>query len=162
MKKQILLLLSLLSFTGFTYAHNDVNLGAPSAIITNNTSYNLKISLQFKDPISQTQEIQEKVVNKHSNGEDHVTFSKPKNYTGYKGAKFSIQIIIQRMGVHADSWEGEFTGQNNTEYSHTFEYKPVVQNPTKIMSTVKLNMLANYNNGALNLTFTTPTEDLED
>lgn len=59
------------------------------------------------------------------------------------------------MGIHADIWDGELTGEDLT-LTHTFEYRAVVQNPVKIMSTVELKMIVSYKDNVMNISFLVP------
>lgn len=140
---------------------NKKEINFPIAIVSNDTSHDLKMSLQFKDEVTQKVEMITKDVPAESTQDDAVYFNKQGGFTGYPNAEFSIDIIIHRMGIHAAKWTGSFTGRN-MRFSHAFEYRAVVQNPTKIMSTVNLQMIVNYQGNTMNIMIVSPEEDTFD
>lgn len=136
---------------------NGKELGVPMAIVTNNTEHDLKFTLQFKNQTSE-QEMIENSIPAETKKDKAIKFTKGGSLTGYKGAKFIVRNVINRMGIHADDWTGELQGENEI-LSHTFEYRAVVQNPIKIMSIVKLKMIVKYEDDVINVSFSAPDQD---
>lgn len=135
--------------------------GAHTAIVTNNTSHDLKVALQFKNQASGTEEMITKQIPAEATEDEAVHFNKQGGLTAFTNAKFSVEVVTHRIGIHADNWTGEFTGKN-MKLSHTFEYRPVVQNPIKIMSTIKLQMFVSFEGNIINIEFEDPYEHLDD
>lgn len=171
MKTKSIVVIALLSLIAVLYAvgnqdankttkkNNRERLSISNVVITNNTRHNLKLTLQVKDSASKEQDVQLDIP-EDAIGEDAVTFHKAGSLIGYKGSKFTVEIIRKVIGVRTAYWTGEFTG-DDIELSHIFEYRAVVQNPVKIMSTVNLKMLISYKGNTMNILFLTPYEELD-
>lgn len=129
-------------------------------IITNDTGHKLKMTLQSKNQASNPEEIHLAIPAEVKGDDDAIKFSKGGSLIGYKGSKFSVEIVNQRIGVHTDNWTGEFTGEDS-KLAHTFEYRAVVQNPVKIMSTINLKMIVSYKGNAMYIIFLAPQEGLD-
>lgn len=173
MKAKSMLILALFSITSLMYAKDaaktagspekavEMPTGVSKVRVDNDTRHNLKVGIESKEKLAKSGEMVRPVQFNPIPAEAvDMNYSKEGSLMGYKGGRFSVEIVNKMLGVQTAFWEGEFTGQN-MEVSHLFEYRPVVQDPVVVTSTINMKMTVTYDDesGGMTIVFTAPDEE---